>query len=263
MGDIMTITAEKCFEIMEELAPLDYAYQWDNSGLQLGSPLRPVNKIMVTLTVTEAVVDSAVKSNVDLIISHHPLIFQPIRSIRTDSPYGRNIQRLLSSNIVVYASHTNLDRAPFGLNYWLAESLGLKEQQVLEAGSEDGIGLGRIGYLEPVTLADLAAKLNQLWQTQVRYTGDPLKKCTKVAVCGGSGGDLMQLAFEQQSDVLITGDVKYHTALDAKAMGFAVIDGGHYATEKIMIPNTAQYLRTKLADVEVVEESAGDNPFIL
>ena len=68
MGDIMTITAEKCFEIMEELAPLDYAYQWDNSGLQLGSPLRPVNKIMVTLTVTEAVVDSAVKSNVDLII---------------------------------------------------------------------------------------------------------------------------------------------------------------------------------------------------
>ena len=164
---------------------------------------------------------------------------------------------------MVYASHTNLDRAPFGLNYWLAESLGLKEQQVLEAGSEDGIGLGRIGYLEPVTLADLAAKLNQLWQTQVRYTGDPLKKCTKVAVCGGSGGDLMQLAFEQQSDVLITGDVKYHTALDAKAMGFAVIDGGHYATEKIMIPNTAQYLRTKLADVEVVEESAGDNPFIL
>lgn len=257
----MIIKAETCFAVIEELAPLKYAYEWDNSGLQVGSPLQPVKKILVTLTVTEAVVDSAVKSNVDLIISHHPLIFQPLRSIQTDSPCGKILQRLLINNIVVYACHTNLDRAPFGLNYWLAESLSLKDHQVLDVETDEGVGIGRIGYIEPVTLAELADLLNKLWDTQVRYAGDPLVQCSKIAVCGGSGSDLVQKAVEQQADVLITGDVKYHTALDAKAMGFAVIDGGHYATEKIMISKTAQYLRSKL-DIEIVEESAGDNPFL-
>ena len=257
----MSVSVDTCIRVMEALAPPEHALAWDNSGLQIGSRTAEVNRIMVTLTITEKAVERANADDVDLIITHHPLIFKPLHAIDTDLPMGRIVQKLLSNGIAVYACHTNLDRAQFGLNYWLAESLGLHKHKILEPEPGQELGLGRIGYLDPISLADLAVRLNKMWQTHVRYVGDPQRQCTKIAVCGGSGSDLIYTAWSQQADVLITGDLKYHAALDAEALGLAVIDAGHFATESIMITKVASYLRTKLPAVAVVELWEGEDPF--
>lgn len=247
---------------MEKLAPLGLALEWDNSGLQIGSYLQPVEKIMVTLTVTESIVDRAVAEQVDLIVAHHPLIFQPLMSIRTDLAPGRSLQKLLANNIAVYSSHTNLDRAQFGLNYWLAESLNLHDHKILEASEDGDVGLGRIGYIKPVKLQEFVEQLNTLWQIRVRYVGDPQQECKIVAICGGSGSSLITTAWQENADVFVTGDIKYHDALDAQALGIALVDAGHFATEKIMISRVARYLKSKLSSVAVVEAWDGDNPFM-
>ncbi|NLH31125.1 MAG: Nif3-like dinuclear metal center hexameric protein [Firmicutes bacterium] len=260
-GDYMSVTVDACVKAMEALAPPELASAWDNSGLQIGSRAAIVERIMVTLTVTENAVERAVTDQADLIVAHHPLIFKPLKAVDTDLPVGRAIQKLLSHRIAVYACHTNLDRAQFGLNYWLAESIGLRNHRILEPDLNQEHGLGRIGSLDPISLADLAAKLGKMWRTQVRYVGDPQALCSKIAVCGGSGSDLIHAAWSKHADVLITGDVKYHAALDAAALGLAVIDAGHYATESIMITKVAAYLRTKLPTVTVTELWEGEDPF--
>ena len=127
----MPCRVEHCIQVMEELAPASYGLDWDNIGLHLGHPKNEVHRILVTLTITDAVVYKAVNEQVDLIISHHPLIFKPLKNIRTDLPGGWIIKMLLNNDIAVFCSHTNLDRAPQGLNYWLAEDLQLKDHKVL------------------------------------------------------------------------------------------------------------------------------------
>lgn len=258
----MPLTVKSCIAVMEELAPAAYALKWDNPGLQLGELGSRIDKILITLTVTERLVQKAVAADVDLIISHHPLIFTPLNKIRTDLPLGSMIKNLLVNRISVYASHSNLDRAPFGLNYWLAEELKLKQHTILiEDELNNDIGLGRIGMIKPISLGNLVSQINLLWQTKVRYIGNINRICRKVAVCGGSGSECIDHAWIKNADVIITGDVKYHSALDAQGLGIAVIDAGHYATEKIMISKVAQFLKTKLPDVTIIERSEGDNPF--
>ena len=119
------------FKIMENWAPKNFAYDWDNVGLQVGSFNKPVNKIMITLDVLESVVDEAIESNADLIIAHHPLLFKSIKQIDTDSPNGRIIQKLIQHHISVYASHTNLDAAEGGVNDMLCDVLDIKTREVL------------------------------------------------------------------------------------------------------------------------------------
>lgn len=119
------------FKMMEEWAPKHLAYDWDNVGLQIGSYSQQVKKVMITLDVVEAVVDEAIEKNVDLIISHHPMLFKPLRQINTDTHRGRMVKKLLANNISVYASHTNLDAATGGVNDLLAEPLNLKSTEVL------------------------------------------------------------------------------------------------------------------------------------
>jgi len=259
----MPCRVEHCIQIMEALAPASYRLDWDNIGLHLGHPKSEVHRILVTLTITDAVVYKAVNERVNLIISHHPLIFKPLKTIRTDLPGGRVIKMLLNNDIAVFCSHTNLDRAPQGLNYWLAEDLQLKNHKVLAADiTNPDVGLGRIGEISPIALQDLVSRLNSRWHTKVRYVGAPDHKCEKVAVCGGSGGDLIYQAWYNHADVLITGDISYHDALDASALGIAVIDAGHFTTEKIMVEKVAAYLESKLPNVQIIQGIDGDNPFM-
>jgi len=257
----MATTVKHVATLIEQIAPPQYAYEWDNSGLQVGAFGQPVEKILVTLTITEAVVERAIAEQVDMIIAHHPLIFQPLRSLDTDNPLGRIIQKLLCSHIAVYTCHTNLDCAPLGLNYWLAELLGLREHYILKAALDGTSGLGRIGLIDSMTLDQLKAKVESVLQTKVRCVGNPGQVCRKIAVCGGSGGELINAAWAQQADVLITGDLKYHTALDAQTLGLALIDAGHFATEKIMVSNVAQYLRKHLLNIPVIEDLTDGDPF--
>ncbi|NLM39171.1 MAG: Nif3-like dinuclear metal center hexameric protein [Firmicutes bacterium] len=249
--------------LIEELAPLHLKMDWDNVGLQIGSIRAHVGRILVTLTVTEDTVTRAIEEGVGLVVAHHPLIFRPIRTVRTDTPQGALLQKLLSHGIAVYVSHTNLDTAPDGLNHWLAQELELQRPEVLVPGSEPGTGLGRVGNITASTTADLAVYIAERLGTDVRVIGSRDAWIERVAVCGGSGGDLYAAALKAGAQALVTGDVSYHDALDATAHGLVVFDAGHFGTEKIMVSKLAAYLRSRLSpDVEVLEE-AGLDPFAM
>lgn len=125
------LTNSDVFHVMEKWAPKRLAYEWDNVGLQIGSYNKPVKKVMITLDVLESVVDEAVGCNADLIIAHHPLLFNSIKQINTDSPQGRIIQKLIYHNISVYASHTNLDVAVGGVNDELCDKIGIHSKENL------------------------------------------------------------------------------------------------------------------------------------
>ncbi|NLM26404.1 MAG: Nif3-like dinuclear metal center hexameric protein [Firmicutes bacterium] len=258
----MSYKVSQCTQIMEQLAPKNYAFDWDNVGLQLGSYDQAVSKILVTLTITDQIAKQAIAEDVDLIVAHHPLIFQPLKHLRSDLPLTRLCGELLRHNIAVYVSHTNLDQAPQGLNYWLAEDLELRDQQVLVPFNQDpDVGLGRIGYRNPMSLKELAKYLQKLWNIEVRFVGDPKKTCEKIAVCGGSGSNLIHNAWFKNADVLVTGDVKYHDALDAAQLGIGLIDAGHFGTEQIMIRRISSYLSEHLPNCQVLKSSIANDPF--
>lgn len=135
----MSVKLQAVLEALEALAPRRLAEEWDNVGLQLGQPAQPVERVLVALDVSAAVVAEAREKKADLIVAHHPFLFKPLRQIRTDLPQGKLVQALLQDNIAVYAAHTNLDRAPGGLNDWLAEALGLQQVEVLQPGPADAL----------------------------------------------------------------------------------------------------------------------------
>lgn len=134
----MTTNAQ-IFNVMEKWAPKAFAYDWDNIGLQVGSNNKPVKKIMVTLDVLESVVDEAIENKVDLIIAHHPLLFEPLKQINVDSWRGRMIRKLIQHDITVYAAHTNLDVAKGGVNDLLADLIGLEDKEILIETNEDSL----------------------------------------------------------------------------------------------------------------------------
>lgn len=248
-------------QIMEELAPLELALEWDNVGLQIGNPSKKVSTVLVTLTVTMDVVQRAIESGVDLLISHHPVIFKPLRQIRTDTPEGSLLATLLKHDLAVYVAHTNLDQAPQGLNYWLARDLALEGQKVLVPVNNSAAGLGRIGTVRPVSLGALARQVEELWSCPVRMVGDQEQEVCTVAVVGGSGGDFVAQAKKAGADVLITGDVSYHDAMDARSLDLAVLDAGHFATEQIVAAELGRYLGDHFGDhVQILQDNSGD-PF--
>jgi dinuclear metal center YbgI/SA1388 family protein len=246
---------------LEELAPLDLALEWDNVGLQIGNPQKEVSTILVTLTVTEEIVQKAISDQVDLIVAHHPLIFKPLYSIRTDQPQGAILTALLQQGAAVYVAHTNLDQAPAGLNHWLAREVGLEEERVLVPGIHAGVGLGRIGTIAPLTLGDLAQKLENLWGLPIRIVSDRRRLVSRLAVVGGSGGDFIEQAKAAGAHCLITGDVSYHDALDAIALDLAVLDAGHFATERIAVKQLAQYLQDRIGERVQILQDTSTNPF--
>ena len=228
---------------MDELFPQSLAEEWDNVGLQVGSASSPCRTVMTCLTVTEAAAEHAAEAGVDLIISHHPLIFTPLKRVTTEDTVGRVIYNLFAHRISLFVGHTNIDRAEGGLNDWLAESLDLLDIGVLDPEAETS-GYGRIGRLpSKMTLMSLAEYAAEALDIQgVRIVGHKDKLVQAVAVCSGSGSHLWPAALEQGADVLITGDVKYHTAVDVLNTPLALIDAGHFGTESIFPARMAELL---------------------
>lgn len=239
-------------EFLEEWAPRSSAQSYDNVGLQVGDPAVAVKTGLIALDVTPAVLDEAESLNSSLVITHHPLIFQPLRHI-TPQTYTSNLAlRLAASGIALYSIHTNLDAASGGVSFALAETLGVRNLEFLEA-FEDGdgnVGLGAVGRLEePVRLEDFLVRVaDRLGSDSLRYVGDPDAPVSRVAVCGGAGADFVGAALAEEADAYVTADVKYHQFFDvldnAGRPRMAFIDAGHYETEAM----TEQLLRTTLAE---------------
>ncbi len=228
----------KIYEItnaIEHYAPREWASSYDNVGLMVGDRNREVSAALLALDVDFEVAMEAKAMGAELIISHHPLIFNPIKRITADSPEGKCLMFLIENKIAVYSAHTNLDSAPGGLNDLAAGFLRLEDTKPLE--TDEGPGIGRIGDLpRPATLEELAAEIKRIYRLPyIRFIGKGETPVRRVALCTGSGGDLSGIAGEKGADVYITGDIKYNVARDAAAAGLAVIELGHYESEYIVV----------------------------
>lgn len=253
-------------EILEQHSPLVCAEEWDNVGLLAGRRKKEVKKIMVALDATDAVVSQAVAVQADMLVTHHPLIFSARKSVTEDDIVGRRLLKLLANDISYYAMHTNFDVR--GMAQLSAEKLRLRETAVLEktmmdeAGNAEGIG--RYGKLpKPMQLKELAEYVKECFELDyVTVTGDAGRQIELAAVSGGSGKSLVPFAIRAGAEVLITGDMDYHTVTDAAAEGLSIIDAGHYGTEKMFVPYMSRYISEKCSEAEVVEAS-GENPFYI
>jgi dinuclear metal center YbgI/SA1388 family protein len=355
----MPITVIELMGIIETAFPPHLAEPWDNVGLQVGDPEALVERLLVVLDVTEEVVDEAVSQRVNMIFSHHPLIFSPVSNIRFDRPMGKILSKIIKNDIAVYAAHTNLDSAQEGINEHLARLFNLKNIEVLatsvgedlfklvvfvpedhleqvrsalcQAGAgwignyscctfstagegtflplegtnpfigtkgslekvreyrletvipagklkraisamleshpyeevaydiykldldKGWLGLGRIGELEmPLKLHEMVAQVKErLNVNTVKVVGQLDRKIKRVAVCGGAGASLINQAVLKGAECYITGDIKYHGARDAEAMGLTVVDAGHFNTENFIVPPLCEWLKEEFAKRKV------------
>jgi dinuclear metal center YbgI/SA1388 family protein len=208
------LTVKDLLEILEGIAPVGLAEQWDNVGLMIGKPDQEVTGLLLALDPTEEVLAEAKALGVNAIITHHPLIFHPLKAIYTDQPLGRFLQKALASEISVIGCHTNLDQAANGVNDVLAACLGMKESTPLVPAAEPGnstmnVGFGRLGNLaEPLSRKAFIAKLGEALDLNVlRVAGQVPDEISTIAVCGGSGSELAETAFAQGAQVYVTGEV--------------------------------------------------------
>ena len=358
--------------ITNKIAPSQFAEAWDNVGLQLGDPVAPVSRIMVALDPGSPAVEAAIAARCNLLVTHHPFIFTPLKKISTSDETGRLVMRALKGDLAIISLHTNYDIAPGGVNDLLAGRLGILggvplrltgteeylklvvfvpkgfEGRLLEALSPflapmgnyrdcsyqgEGVGrftpvpgaqpflgavglpqeqpesrlellipkerlsgavsalrgahpyeepafdiypvlnqggvrgLGRIGVLAEATSAGaFAVRVKEaLGASGVRLVGEPGRQVKKVALCGGSGASLLHDAARKGADLLVTGDLKYHEAREAEALGVAVLDAGHFATELPMVRGLAdalvRALEVKKFETEVVAYQGERDPF--
>ncbi len=251
---------------MEELAPARLTQNWDNTGLLLGDSGQHVSKVLVALDITPEVVEEAVTRSTELIITHHPVIFQPLRNIRKDKPVGQMLFKLIQNNISVYSAHTNLDMARGGVNDTLASILKLENVQILQPlESENTYGFARIGKLSETTeLAVFAETLKSLLGSKhVRMVGDAKKKINSVVVSSGSYNSITNIAREKCADVIVTGDLKYHDARDILDCGLSAVDAGHFSTENIIVPVIIKHIFSKLnnMDIKVIKSEKSQDIF--
>jgi dinuclear metal center YbgI/SA1388 family protein len=352
------VTLKDVMAVIERWAPPRLAENGDNSGLQLGDPATLVKRILVTLDVNQEVVKEAAAHKAELIVSHHPLFWQPLKSIDYHTPIGKLVNLLVQNQVMVYCAHTNLDSTEGGVNSCLAAALGLKVTGILKTGFQErllklvvfvpqaqleavreaicqagagiignyshctfqvsgegsfrplagthpytgevgklnkvaearlevcvpenklrevmtamlaahpyeevaydlyalnnngpGFGLGRLGLLpHPLSLGELVLQVREALEVPfLKVVGQEERLVQKVAVCGGAGAGFIRRA-AGRVDVFITGDVGYHQAQEAQALGLALIDAGHYGTERVIVPVLARYLQAELPEVEI------------
>ncbi len=229
-------------------APFSLAEPWDNVGLLIGNPDQKVTSILIGLDPTNSLIDEALVLGANTVITHHPVIFQPLPSINTAHPSGRLLEKALAHKIAIIGCHTNLDSAVDGVSDILGALLGLTGLTPLLPADERydvGTGLGRIGsFSTPVADTVFMKKILEVLNLRsVLVAGDIPETVTTVAVCGGSGSDLATEALARGADVYLSSEIKHSTAIWAVENSFCIIDGTHFATEQPSVSLLARKLR--------------------
>lgn len=231
---------------LDVLAPFESSMGFDNTGMLVGGKNKTVSKIILTLDVTRDAIAYAKKTGAELIVSHHPVIFDPMKRVTDDSL----VYELIKNDISVISAHTNLDKAEGGVNDALALKLGLADIQSVDSDDPEESGLGRIGRVPETDLRSFAARVKELLCADgVEFSGRvPVKN---VCVVGGSGGSCLFDAKKAGADTLVTGEAKYNHFADAIEMGMNLIVAGHYHTENVVLDNLKDYILSTLNDVNV------------
>lgn len=255
VGDIL--------DAVQQLAPVSMKMDWDNAGLLCGSCRQPVQRVLLALDPFEGVCREAERWGAELIVTHHPLIFSPLKAVTDDTAVGRSIQRLCRAGISAINAHTNLDCASGGVNDVLAGTLGLQQVQVMDPMGTDEQGrpwgLLRMGTVQQQALtAFLAEVKKRLNCPGLRYC-DGGKPVHRVAVGGGACASELVDAWRAGCDTFVTSDVKYNQFWDAQDLGMNLIDAGHFATENPVVSLLAQKIAAHFPEIQVkISESHKD-----
>ncbi len=229
-----------------ELAPLEMQMGFDNAGFQIGRGGNEVHRVLMALDVTDAVVREAEELGAELIISHHPLIFTPVKNITDCDAEHRRLLELAAKNIAVISMHTNLDIAEGGVNDVLIRALGAEPECALDAD-----GCGRVGTLpEEKDMEGFLTECKAALRVKgLRYysAGRPVHR---LAVMGGSGGDCVNDAYAKGCDTYVTADIKYHQFLHAAELGINLIDADHFCTEDLVMYSLREKLTTRFPEAE-------------
>ena len=244
------ITVNDILKFIEEIAPPQLKKEWDNVGLLCGRKDRQVTKVLVALDPFAHVCKEAKEIGAELIVTHHPIIFDPLKAVTEDCEAGRSVLFLCENGISAINAHTNLDAAAGGVNDVLAEKLGMTDVTVLESGHL------RAGYVTEQSLESFLRLVKDALDCGgVRYA-DGKKAVYKVAVGGGSCASGMDEAIAAGCDTFVTADVKYNQFRDAEFKGLNLIDAGHFCTENPVMAVVAAKLKATFPEIEVVESKS-------
>lgn len=249
-------------KVIESKYPLYLKEKWDNIGLIIGDQDADVTKILVTLDCTSKTIDEAISLGCNMIVSHHPYIFDSLKSITSKNAIGRKTLKAIENKIAIYSMHTNLDQADDGLNDYLARKLELVDVTKLDPDEFREDHFIRHGYLQnEMSLEDLTKYIKEKLDIEhvIMITNDDKKIAKHIAICSGSGKSFVQDAMKIKADCYITGDYNYHGGIDILEDDFNVIDAGHFGTENIVSGLLYEFLNDKV-DTEVIESKVMINP---
>lgn len=236
-------TVKDIYDYIDSFAPFNTAEEYDNVGILVGSPQQKVSRAVVTLDITTEVVEEAISVGAELVISHHPIIFNPLKRIQE----GSAVYKLVQSGISAICAHTNLDKSPvFGVNTALANAMGLKDCKV-----SDNNDILFTAVTDGTVMSDSLAVLikEKLACGGIAYTErDGLIE--KVGLCSGAGGSEIYSAAAEGCDAFITGEMKHHEIIFANDNNIAVYILGHYKSEDVVTAPLAKKLSEKFGDVE-------------
>ena len=226
--------AREIINILEKKFPRSNAEEWDNVGLLIGDYDKEIKKIQFSIDATVEAIENAISKNVDMIITHHPVIFKAIKNINEQEILGKKIRALIKNDINVYSIHTNLDSSIDGLNDYVLKQLGVGEYKILDFEEDKNCGIGRVFKIQQEkTLENFIEELKlKLKISNLRVISKDMEsKIKKIALINGSAMSYWRKAKKEKVDLFITGDVGYHDALDAREAGINVIDFGHFESE--------------------------------
>ncbi|MDW2798865.1 Nif3-like dinuclear metal center hexameric protein [Clostridium boliviensis] len=253
----------KLIEILEQLAPEACACDWDNVGLLAGSSKKEIKKVLIALDGDESAIEEAVRLGADLLLTHHPLIFKPLKRINDSDFIAERLMKLIRNDICCYAMHTNFDAAPGCMADAAAGKMELQNTDILEKeGSvtiersqgftELPFGIGKTGYLkQPLTVRELAGLVKERFGlpfVTIYGEQDIKEPVSFVGISPGAGSGMIKPALKAGVQVLITGDIGYHSGTDAAANHMAVIDAGHYGLEYLFLEFMEDFLKKKTGE---------------
>ena len=239
-------TVNDIFENLNELAPVSMKMDFDNVGILVGNGTNEVKKCLIALDITSDVIEEAINIGADLIVSHHPLIFDAQKTVLENDLLGGKLYRLIKNSVSAICMHTNLDIAEGGVNDALMSSLNCSASDTL-----DDDRCGRIGeYENPIAFGEFLLLCKTALNTKgLRYVSAG-KQVKKLAVMGGSGGGALYEAVKKGCDTYVTADIKYNQFLDAKELGINLIDADHFCTENVVVPVLYERLKNAFPDVD-------------
>lgn len=234
--------AYEIYNIIDRIAPFSNQCEFDNAGFLVGDKNSEINSVIVSLDCTNNVINCAKENNANLIVTHHPIIFDALKSVTEQSI----VYNLIKNGISVISAHTNLDFSNGGINDILCKLLSLKNIKKFNE-FHNGVFELRVGVTDAISADDYAKKLKEIFGLPIKYV-DGMRPIKAVAVCSGSGGSFIYDAVKNGADALITADIKHNQFLEASQMKISLFECGHFNTEDIIIEPLAKKLRdeTKL-----------------